>query len=118
MHEWTEQAQKDAEEKVFRMAANDPEFRKLALANGRAAVEKATGKSLPSGFKIRFVDPTGSHLTVVLPPAEYEEQELAEHELMAVAGGKGRHHGRSGGGGGSSGGGGGPVAPSSDGGEG
>jgi CubicO group peptidase (beta-lactamase class C family) len=100
MHEWTEQAQKQAEEKVFRMAANDPEFRKLALTNGSAAVEKATGKSLPPGFTIRFVDPAGAHLTAVLPPAAYEDQELAEHELMAVAGGKGgrrRHRGGSGG---------------------
>jgi hypothetical protein len=99
MHEWTEQAQKQAEEKVFRLAANDPEFRKLALTNGSAAVEKATGKSLPPGFKIRFVDPAGSHLTAVLPPAAYEDQELAEHELMAVAGGKGgrrSHRGTSG----------------------
>jgi hypothetical protein len=32
----------------------------------------------------------------VLPPAAYEDQELAEHELMAVAGGKGgrSHRGR------------------------
>ena len=98
MHEWTEQAQKEAEEKVFRMAANDPDFRKLALTDGSRAVEKATGKSLPTGFKIRFVDPKGSHLTAVLPPAAYEDQELAEHELMAVAGGKGghRHHSSSG----------------------
>jgi hypothetical protein len=91
MHEWTEQAQKEAEGQVFRLAANDPEFRKLALANGRAAVRKATGKDLPEGFNIRFVDPAGAHLTVVLPQAAYEEQELAEHELMAVAGGKGNH---------------------------
>jgi hypothetical protein len=89
MHQWTEQAQIEAQEKVFRMAANDPEFRALALRDGRAAVEQATGLSLPEGFTIRFVDPAGAHLTAVLPRAEYEEEELAEHELMAVAGGKG-----------------------------
>ncbi len=116
MHEWTEQAQKDAEQKVFRMAANDPEFRKLALSNGRAAVEKATGRSLPSGFTIRFVDPAGAHLTAVLPPAAYEEQELSEHELSAVAGGKGHRH-RGGSGGSGDGGSGGPVAPTPDGGD-
>lgn len=105
MHEWTEQAQLEAEEKVMRLAANDPEFRKLALTDGRAAVEKATGKSLPPGFTVRFVDPAGSHLTVVLPPAAYEDQELAEHELMAVAGGKGgrRRRGQATGSGGSGG---------------
>jgi CubicO group peptidase (beta-lactamase class C family) len=89
MHEWTEQAQQEAEDKVFRMAANDPSFRQLALTDGRAAVEKATGRSLPEGFQIRFVDPAGAHLTAVLPRAAYEEEELADHELMAVAGGKG-----------------------------
>ena len=89
MHEWTEKAQQEAEDSVFRMAANDPSFRQLALSDGRAAVEKATGRSLPEGFTIRFVDPAGAHLTAVLPRAAYEEEELAEHELMAVAGGKG-----------------------------
>jgi hypothetical protein len=100
MHEWTEQAQAEAEAKVMRMAATDPNFRALALADGRAAVEQATGKALPEGFNVRFIDPAGAHLTVVLPQAEYEEQELAEHELMAVAGGKGgsRRSGRSSGG--------------------
>jgi hypothetical protein len=104
MHEWTEQAQQEAEEKVMRLAANDPEFRKLALTDGRKAVEKATGRSLPPGFTIRFVDPSGAHLTAVLPPAAYEDQELAEHELMAVAGGKGgRRRGQGTGSGGSGG---------------
>ncbi|HYV98959.1 MAG TPA: hypothetical protein VE967_16000 [Gemmatimonadaceae bacterium] len=98
MHEWTEQAQKEAERKVFQLAANDADFRALALRDGRAAVQKATGKSLPQGFTIRFVDPAGAHLTAVLPPAAYEEQELAEHELAAVAGGKGGSHHRGGGG--------------------
>ena len=91
MHEWTEQAQQEAQEKIFRMAANDPEFRALALRDGRAAVEKATGRKLPKGFKIRFVDPAGAHLTAVLPRAAYEEEELEEFELAAVAGGKGGH---------------------------
>jgi hypothetical protein len=86
---WTEQAQIEAQEKVMRLAATDPEFRALALRDGRAAVEQATGRSLPEGFTISFVDPSGSHLTAVLPRAEWEDQELAEYELMAVAGGKG-----------------------------
>ena len=71
------------------MATNDPDFRALALRDGRAAVEKATGRKLPKGFKIRFVDPAGAHLTAVLPRAAYEEEELEEFELAAVAGGKG-----------------------------
>jgi hypothetical protein len=108
MHEWTEQAQIEAQEKVFRMAANDPDFRALALRDGAAAVEKATGRSVPSSFKIRFVDPTGAHITSVLPRAAYEEEELAEHELMAVAGGKGGSKKNSPTGGGELGGGGSP----------
>jgi len=97
MHEWTEKAQQEAQEKIFRMAANDADFRALALRDGRAAVEKATGQKLPEGFTIRFVDPAGAHLTAVLPRAAYEEEELGEFELMAVAGGKGGHRTSSGG---------------------
>jgi hypothetical protein len=89
MHEWTERAQQEAQAKVFSMAASDPEFRALALRDGRAAVEKASGMRLPEGFNIRFVDPAGAHITRVLPEAAYEETELSEFELMAVAGGKG-----------------------------
>src|SRR5262245_15087823 len=97
MHDWTEQAQQEAEAKVFRMAANDPEFRALALRDGNAAVEKATGRSLTDGLMIRFVDPAGEHLTAVLQRATFDDEELAEHELMAVAGGKGGHRRRGGG---------------------
>ena len=89
MLEWNEKSQKDAAEKVFRLASSNPEFRKLALTDARAAVKKATGKELPSGFKLRFVDPAGSHMTVVLPRAASEQGELSEYELVAVAGGKG-----------------------------
>jgi hypothetical protein len=95
MHQWTERAQEEARAKVFSMAANDPAFRALALRDGRAAVEKATGMRLPQGFNVRFVDPAGAHLTAVLPLAAYEEQELDEFELMAVAGGKGGSRKRS-----------------------
>jgi hypothetical protein len=69
--------------------SQNPEFRKLALTDARAAVKKATGKELPSGFKLRFVDPAGAHMTVVLPRAASEQGELSEYELVAVAGGKG-----------------------------
>lgn len=89
MQEWTEKAQKEAADKVFRMATDNSDFRKLALNDARAAVKKATGKDLPSGFKLRFVDPAGSHMTVVLPRPAGEQDELSEYELVAVAGGKG-----------------------------
>jgi len=95
MKNWTEQAQKEATDKVFRLAANDASFRQLAISNPTAAVKKATGHDLPAGFNLRFIDPKGSHLTLVLPRATYEQEELAEHELSAVAGGKGGHHSRS-----------------------
>ena len=88
MNEWSEYAQQEAERLVFDRAASDPAFRALALRDGRAAVEEATGQSLPEGFTIRFIDPAGAHLTAVLPRSS-DDSELSEHELMAVAGGKG-----------------------------
>jgi hypothetical protein len=88
MNDWSEYAQQEAERMVFDRAANDPAFRALALRDGRAAVEEATGRSLPDGFTIRFVDPAGAHMTAILPRAT-DDSELADHELLAVAGGKG-----------------------------
>src|SRR5947209_4535395 len=59
--------------KVLQKAQSDPAFRALALKDGTAAVEQLTGKPLPDGLKIQFVDSPRGTITVGLPPAKSDE---------------------------------------------
>lgn len=52
----TEEELKEAVKSIFKRSQTDLEFRKLCLSNPAAAVRKITGKSLPEGFKLQFLD--------------------------------------------------------------
>ena len=75
---------------VLKRAVADPNFRQLAVRDGKAAIAKVNSKPLPPGLTIQFVDNHGkSSKTVVIPdPVDHPEQ-LTEEELEAVAGGCG-----------------------------
>jgi|SwirhisoilCB3_FD_contig_51_2690181_length_761_multi_2_in_0_out_0_2 hypothetical protein len=75
---------------VLKRAVADPNFRQLAVRDGKAAIAKVNSKALPTGLTIQFVDNHGkSSKTVVIPdPVDHPEQ-LTEEELEAVAGGCG-----------------------------
>lgn len=53
----TEEELKSAVEKIFKRAQIDPEFRKLCLGNPEEAIRRLTGKAVPAGTRIRFLDP-------------------------------------------------------------
>jgi len=75
---------------VLKRAVADPNFRQLAVRDGKAAIAKVTDKTLASGFSIQFVDNYGkSNKTVVIPDPVSHPEQLTEEELEAVAGGCG-----------------------------
>lgn len=75
---------------VMKRSVADPDFRQLAVKNAKAAIAQVTGKPLPEGFSIQFVDNYDkSTKTVVLPDPVVDPGQLTEEELEAVAGGCG-----------------------------
>ena len=86
MSEWTQEHLEEAVNKVAAKAATDPAFRSKAVNDPASAVLEATGEALPSDFNLRFVDPAGTDMTIVLPEA-MESDELSDEELEEAAGG-------------------------------
>jgi len=55
----TEEELKRALRKIFKLSQTDPEFRSLCLSNPNEAIHRITGKAVPGGVKIQFLDSTG-----------------------------------------------------------
>lgn len=85
-HTWTPEDAQNAVEHITTRATQDEDFRKLCLTSPADAVREATGRELPEGFVLQFVDNAQADLTVVLPDLELDG-ELADDALAAVAGG-------------------------------
>jgi hypothetical protein len=75
-------------EQIIKRAQTDSQFRQLCLDNPNFAAQKVTGKDIPEGFTLRFVENQNADLTVVLPDSVDADAELSELELEQVAGGK------------------------------
>ena len=75
-------------EQIVKRAQTDSQFRQLCLDNPNSVVQEVTGKDLPVGFTLRFVENQGADLTVVLPDLSDSDAELSDRELEEVAGGK------------------------------
>ncbi len=88
MTEITASEANEAVQKVLKKAGSDATFHALALSNPAAAVKEATGKDLPAGYTVRFVDNKGADLTLVLPDVAADSEELSDAELEQVAGGR------------------------------
>ena len=55
----TEEELKRALRKIFKLSQTDPEFRSLCLSNPNEAIHRITGKAVPGGVKIQFLDSAG-----------------------------------------------------------
>jgi uncharacterized protein (DUF1330 family) len=83
-------SRKDFESRLILKALEDEEFKKELLEDANAAIEKAGGKPVPEGIKIKVVEDDPDTVTIVLPklPDEIEESgELSDEALKQVAGG-------------------------------
>jgi hypothetical protein len=72
---------------VLKRAVADSEFRTQAARDGNAAIGKVTGKQVPEGSKIEFVDNFGKSNKLIVIPDPVTSGQLAEEELEQVAGG-------------------------------
>jgi hypothetical protein len=52
----TEQELQRAVQKIFKLSQTDPTFRTLCLSNPNEAIRRITGKAVPPGIKIQFLD--------------------------------------------------------------
>jgi aspartate carbamoyltransferase regulatory subunit len=85
--QWSQEEANHTLEELKKRSMVDPEFRKLALSNPNAAVNKVNPKPIPSGFSVKFVENTGNVKTIVLPDPVGRAEELSDAELEEVAGG-------------------------------
>lgn len=85
MTQWNSQSWDDALEKVMDRAADDLEFRSLALRDPHAAVEQASGMKLPPEVPLRFSN--GEALMVFRLPEHRGAVTISDEELEDVAGG-------------------------------
>ncbi len=83
----TTQEAEQAIAQIVKRAQTDSKFRQLCLNDPNAAAHEATGKDLPDGFTLRFVENQGADLTVVLLDIIDANAELSDVELEQVAGG-------------------------------
>lgn len=87
MSTWTQQEVNQAIEKVKELSVKDAAFRKLCLENPNEAIKKVTGKDVPEGIVIKFIENVDAHATIVLPDAAAGE--LSDAALDSVTGGGG-----------------------------
>ena len=76
-------------QKAIKLSTTDAAFRKLAVTDPNAAIERIAGKPVPPGTRIRFVENAGAHFTIILPDMvrRGDVSELSDAELEQVAGG-------------------------------
>lgn len=84
----TQQEAEQAIQQIVKRAQTDAEYRQLCLRDPKAAAMEATGKEIPAGYTLKFVENQGADLTVVLPDVIEDSVELSDTELDQVAGGK------------------------------
>jgi len=67
-------------------SSQSEDFRQLALSNPAEAVKQVSGRDIPSGFGLQFIENAPEvHMTVVLP--NMQSDELSDSDLAQIAGG-------------------------------
>ncbi len=84
----TQQEAEQAIQQIIKRAQTDSEYRQRCLSDPNAAATEVTGKEMPAGYTLKFVENQGADLTIVLPDIIEESAELSDAELDEVAGGK------------------------------
>ena len=87
MSVWDAKAIDEAKSAIKRRAAQDSNFRELALENPYQAVKEVMGREVPKDFKLRFVSNEGANATFVLPDIVAKGAVLSDSDLEQVAGG-------------------------------
>ncbi len=72
--------------KIIAHAWKDARFKEKLLKNPKAAL-KEMGIDVPANFEVRVIEEKANSMTLVLPKAPMESQELSEKELQNLAGG-------------------------------
>jgi len=73
---------------VMKRAVVDPDFRQLAVRDGKAALAKVSTAKLPTSLEFQFVDNYSNPIkTIPLPDPVENADELMDEELEQVAGG-------------------------------
>jgi hypothetical protein len=86
-----EQQSMDLEAKLIEKAMTDEAFKRELMSNPKAAIAKEVGQEVLAELEIEVLEQTPAKLYLVLPMSESAEnfpnEELAEEQLEAVAGG-------------------------------
>jgi hypothetical protein len=85
MSHWNQQSWDAAIDRVMDRAADDPDFRSLALKDPHAAVEQVTGQPLPREVNLRFSD--NEAMMVYRLPDSRAATPVSDEELESMAGG-------------------------------
>lgn len=85
MTDWTKEELEKVLLEIKKKAITDADFRRQALLDASSVVKDISGKELPDGMKLKFIENDGAHMTIVLP--DMATGEISEDELDQVAGG-------------------------------
>lgn len=56
----TEEELERAVKRIFKLAQTDPEFRALCVSHPNEAIHQITGKAVPDGITLQFLEPTSA----------------------------------------------------------
>jgi hypothetical protein len=83
--------EEEAIKAIVDRASRDQQFRRDLLTDPRSAIERAYGVTIPSTYRIRFIEKGADVDALVVLPDFSPDGELSERDLEHVSGGA-QHH--------------------------